>query len=374
MMKIDHITLTHISMPLVSPFETSFGRTTDRECILITIQSEGLTGYGECVADRDPGYSYETAGTAWHILKDFIAPMILGQDVKDAADFQQRVAGIRGHHLAKAGVEMAFWDLLGKREGKSLRELFNGQREKVAVGVSVGLQESPEALVQAVEKYLANGYRRVKIKIKPGRDVGDASGVRKTFPEIKLQVDANSSYTLEAAQSLKPLDQLNLLLIEQPLFEDDIWEHHKLQQQLRTPLCLDESILSARHARYAIEMDACRIINIKAGRVGGLGEAIAIHDLCLERGLPVWCGGMLETGVGRASNLALASLPNFSLPGDISASERYYAQDITNERFVLNADSTIDIPTGLGLGVTLDPAAVRKYSRAEISLMAHGQA
>ena len=373
-MKIDHITLTHISMPLVSPFETSFGRTTDRECILITIQSEGLTGYGECVADRDPGYSYETAGTAWHILKDFIAPMILGQDVKDAADFQQRVAGIRGHHLAKAGVEMAFWDLLGKREGKSLRELFNGQREKVAVGVSVGLQESPEALVQAVEKYLANGYRRVKIKIKPGRDVGDASGVRKTFPEIKLQVDANSSYTLEAAQSLKPLDQLNLLLIEQPLFEDDIWEHHKLQQQLRTPLCLDESILSARHARYAIEMDACRIINIKAGRVGGLGEAIAIHDLCLERGLPVWCGGMLETGVGRASNLALASLPNFSLPGDISASERYYAQDITNERFVLNADSTIDIPTGLGLGVTLDPAAVRKYSRAEINLMAHGQA
>jgi O-succinylbenzoate synthase len=374
MMKIDYITLTHISMPLVSPFETSFGRTTDRECILITIQSEGLTGYGECVADRDPGYSYETAGTAWHILKDFIAPMILGQDVKDAADFQQRVSGIRGHHLAKAGVEMAFWDLLGKREGKSLRELFNGQREKVAVGVSVGLQESPEALVQAVEKYLANGYRRVKIKIKPGRDVGDASGVRKTFPEIKLQVDANSSYTLEAAQSLKPLDQLNLLLIEQPLFEDDIWEHHKLQQQLRTPLCLDESILSARHARYAIEMDACRIINIKAGRVGGLGEAIAIHDLCLERGLPVWCGGMLETGVGRASNLALASLPNFSLPGDISASERYYAQDITNERFVLNADSTIDIPTGLGLGVTLDPAAVRKYSRAEINLMAHGQA
>ena len=374
MMKIDHITLTHISMPLVSPFETSFGRTTDRECILITIQSEGLTGYGECVADRNPGYSYETAGTAWHILKDFIAPLILGEEVKDAADFQRRVAGIRGHHLAKAGVEMAFWDLLGKREGKSLRELFNGQREKVAVGVSVGLQESPEALVQAVEKYLANGYRRVKIKIKPGRDVGDASGVRKTFPEIKLQVDANSSYTLEAAQSLKPLDQLNLLLIEQPLFEDDIWEHHKLQQQLRTPLCLDESILSARHARYAIEMDACRIINIKAGRVGGLGEAIAIHDLCLERGLPVWCGGMLETGVGRASNLALASLPNFSLPGDISASERYYAQDITNERFVLNADSTIDIPTGLGLGVTLDPAAVRKYSRAEISLMTHGQA
>jgi O-succinylbenzoate synthase len=373
-MKISHITFTHLSMPLVSPFETSFGRTTDRECILITLQSEGLTGYGECVADRDPGYSYETTGTAWHILKDFISPMILGQEVKDAADFQRRVAGIRGHYLAKAGVEMALWDLRGKQDRKSLRELFGGQRDKVAVGVSVGLQESSQALVQAVEKYLAKGYRRVKIKIKPGRDVSDAYAVRKAFPEIKLQVDANSAYTLETAQTLQPLDQLNLLLIEQPLFEDDIWEHHKLQQQFCTPICLDESILSARHARYAIEMDACRIINIKAGRVGGLSEAIAIHDLCLERGLPVWCGGMLETGVGRASNLALASLTNFSLPGDISASERYYNQDITNERFVLNADSTIDVPARPGLGVTLDPAAVKKFTLAEISLTAHGQA
>jgi O-succinylbenzoate synthase len=369
----DHFTLTHLSMPLVSPFETSFGRTTDRECILITIHSVGLIGYGECVADRDPGYSYETTGTAWHILKDFIAPIILGQEINTATDFQQGVAGIRGHHLAKAGVEMALWDLRGKREGKSLRELFGGQRDKVAVGVSVGLQESPEALVQAVEKYLAKGYRRVKIKIKPGRDVGDASAVRKAFPDLKLQVDANSAYTLETAQSLKPLDQLNLLLIEQPLFEDDIWEHHKLQQQFCTPLCLDESILSARHARNAIELDACRIINIKAGRVSGLSEAIAIHDLCRERNIPVWCGGMLETGVGRASNLALASLPNFSLPGDISASERYYAQDITRERFALNPDSTIDVPTGLGLGVTLDPAAVKRFTQAEISLT-HGQA
>lgn len=364
-MRLESLTLTHLSMPLVSPFETSFGRTTERECILITIQSEGLTGYGECVADRDPGYSYETTGTAWHILRDFIAPMILGQEVKDAADFQQRVAGIRGHHLAKAGVEMAMWDLRGKRDGKSLRELFGGQREKVAVGVSVGLQESPEILVQAVEKYLAKGYRRVKIKIKPGRDVGDTEAVRRAFPDLRLQVDANSAYTLESAQTLLPLDDFDLLLIEQPLFEDDIWDHHKLQQQFRTPLCLDESILSARHARYAIEMDACRIINIKAGRVGGLSEAIAIHDLCRERGVPVWCGGMLETGVGRASNLALASLPNFSLPGDISASERYYAQDITRERFTLNPDSTIDVPTGPGLGVTLDPAAIKKFTQAE---------
>jgi len=367
-MKIEHLTLTHLSMPLVSPFETSFGRTTERECILVTIQSEGLTGYGECVADRDPGYSYETTGTVWHIVKDFIASLILGQEVKDAADFQRRVAGIRGHHLAKAGIEMALWDLRGKREGKSLCDLFGGQREKVAVGVSVGLQESPEVLVQEVEKYLAKGYRRVKLKIKPGRDVGETTAVRQAFPDLKLQVDANSAYTLETAQTLQPLDQLDLLLIEQPLFEDDIWNHHKLQQQFHTPLCLDESILSTRHARYALEMDACRIINIKAGRVGGLSEAVAIHDLCRARGVPVWCGGMLETGVGRASNLALASLPGFSLPGDISASERYYHQDITNGRFTLNADSTIDVPTGPGLGVTLDPAAVKEFSQVTIEL------
>ncbi|RME89781.1 MAG: o-succinylbenzoate synthase [Anaerolineae bacterium] len=364
-MKIESITLTHLRMPLVSPFETSFGRIRERECILVTIRSEGLTGYGECVADRDPGYAYETSGTAWHILKDFILPAILGQDVADAADFRRRVLHIRGHPMAKAGVEMALWDLLGKRAGKSLRELLGGERERVLVGVSVGLQESPEVLVRTVESYLAQGYARVKIKIKPGRDVADASAVRRAFPDLKLQVDANSAYTLETAQALKPLDDLNLLLIEQPLAEDDLWDHHLLQKEFRTPLCLDESILSVRHARQALEMGACRVINIKAGRVGGLSEAVAIHDLCRARGVPVWCGGMLETGVGRAANLALASLPGFALPGDISASDRYYAQDITNERFTLNPDSTIDVPNAPGLGVTLDRAAVKRFTLAE---------
>jgi O-succinylbenzoate synthase len=309
-------------MPLVAPFETSFGRTTERECILISIQSEGLTGWGECAADRDPGYCYETTGTAWIILKDFIVPLVLGQDVADAADFQRRVAGIRGHNLAKAGVEMALWDLLGQRQGKSLREILGGLRPRVEVGVSVGLQSSPAELVKTVEKYLAAGYRRIKIKIKPGRDVDDAQPVRKTFPHIKLQVDANAAYTLQTCQVLRPLDMLDLLLIEQPLAEDDLWNHHKLQKQFHTPLCLDESILSLRHARSALEMEACRIINIKPGRVGGLSQALAIHDLCRAQGVPVWCGGMLETGVGRAANLALASLPGFSLPGDISASDR----------------------------------------------------
>jgi o-succinylbenzoate synthase len=369
-MKIESITLHHISMPLVSPFETSFGRETDRQCVLITLQAEGFTGYGECVATRDPGYNYETTGTALHILKDFVAPLILGKDIKDAEDFQKRVEGIRGHHLAKAGVEMALWDLLGKRDGKSLKEMFGGVRDKVEVGVSIGIQESASALVRSVESYLQDGYRRVKIKIKPGREVDETSAVRRAYPDLRLQVDANSAYTLETASVLKAIDDLNLLLIEQPLFEDDIWDHRKLQAEFETPICLDESIVSPRHARYALEMEACRIINIKPSRIGGLSLGIAIHDYCRAKNVPVWCGGMLETGVGRASNLALASLPGFVLPGDISASDRYYDRDITNERFTLNDDSTINVPNGHGLGVTIDQSALKQFTLSEIKLKA----
>ncbi len=353
-------------MPLRAPFETSFGRIDQRECILIVLRSEGLTGLGECVADHHPGYSYETSGTAWHILTDFIVPAILNHEISDAPAYQNLLSGIRGHHLAKAGVEMAVWDLLGKQSAQSLRELLGGERDKVEVGVSVGIQESPEALVQRVSAFLSEGYRRIKIKIKPGRDVGDATMLRRAFPDLRLQVDANSAYTLESAIQLKPLDDLDLLMIEQPLFEDDIWDHAKLQEQFLTSICLDESIISARHARYAIEMEACRIINIKAGRLGGLSQAVAVHDLCKENCLPVWCGGMLETGVGRASNLALASLSNFSLPGDISASDRYYESDITNERFVLNPDSTINVPDRPGLGVSLDASVLKKFTLHEI--------
>jgi o-succinylbenzoate synthase len=367
-MKIESVILHHISMPLVAPFETSFGRETDRQCVIVQIHSEGLVGYGECVATRDPGYNYETTGTTMHILKDFIAPLILGQDVKDALDFQDRAAGIRGHHLAKAGVEMAIWDLLGKRGNKSLRELLGGLREKVEVGVSIGIQESTQSLVRSAAEYVGQGYARVKIKIKPGRDVEDASAVRREFPDLRLQVDANSAYSMDDVESLKPLDKLNLLLIEQPLFEDDIWDHHKFQAQFETPICLDESIVTPRHARYAIEMKACKIINIKAGRLGGLSQAVMVHDFCRRNNMPVWCGGMLETGIGRASNLALASLPNFILPGDVSASDRYYQKDVTHERFVLNSDSTIDVPKGAGLGVTIDDDALRTFSLAEVSL------
>lgn len=367
-MKLDQITLRHVRMTLRHPFETSFGRIDTRDCLLLEAKADGLTAYGEVVADADPGYSYETVHTAWHILRDFILPRLLGQELHGPQEVQQRMSFVRGHPMAKAGVEMILWDLLGKQRGQSLRELFGGARPAVDVGVSVGLQASPEKLVETVQGYLDQGYRRVKLKIKPGRDVGDTRAVRKAFPTLRLQVDANSAYRLEDAAALRPLDDFELLLIEQPLDEDDLWDHSKLQTQLRTPICLDESILSARHARQAIEMGSCRIINIKAGRVGGLSEALAIHALCYAQGVPVWCGGMLETGVGRASNLALASLPGFTLPGDLSATERYYFEDITQETFVLNADSTISVPTGPGLGVTIAPAALERATLAKLTL------
>jgi O-succinylbenzoate synthase len=301
-------------------------------------------------------------------LRDFLVPAIRGQAVTGPADFQARVAGVRGHPMAKAGLEMALWDLIGKQTGKSLCQSLGSNGGRVAVGVSVGLQPSPGALVKVVEGFLAQGYGRIKIKIKPGRDVADAQAVRQAFPDIRLQVDANSAYSLETSETLRPLDQLDLLLIEQPLYEDDIWDHRKLQAQFKTPICLDESVVSPRHARYAIEMEACRIINLKPGRVGGLSQGLEIHDMCRAQDMTVWCGGMLETGVGRASNLAIASLPGFTLPGDISASDRYFSRDITHERFILNPDSTIDVPIAPGLGVTIDEEALQQFTLAKLEL------
>ena len=367
-MNISRVILYHLRMPLVSPFETSFGRINTRDCILLEVHANGVVGFGECAADRDPGYAYETVGTAWHILSSFILPAVLGKDIDHPGDMHLFTKYIRGHRMAKAGLEMALWDVYGKVQGRSLRELFGGVRERVEVGVSIGIQDSPEDLVKVVESYLVKGYQRVKIKIKPGRDVMDTQAVRSSFPDLRLQVDANSAYTSESAETLKPLDDMNLLLIEQPLAEDDLWDHSRLQARFTTPLCLDESILSVRHTRQALEMKACRVINIKPGRVGGLSEAIAIHDLCRTQSVPVWCGGMLETGVGRAANLALAALPGFTLPGDISASDRYYTKDITFESFSLNPDSTITIPTDPGLGVTINQAALEKFTLKQVAL------
>ncbi len=360
-MKLNSITLHYVRMPLQTPFATSFGSIDTRDCILIEINAEGLTGWGECAADYDPGYSCETSGTSWLILQEFILPLLLGQDVIDADDFQKRVVHVKGYQMAKAGVEMALWDLLGQAQEKPLRQLLGGLRPQVDVGVSVGIQPTSGALVSTVEDYFKQGYQRVKLKIKPGRDVQDVQAVRRAFPDLRLQVDANAAYTLDTADALLPLDELDLLLIEQPLAEDDLWDHSRLQPKFSTPLCLDESITAPRHARQALEMGACRVVNIKPGRVGGLTQGVLIHDLCQVQHVPVWCGGMLETGIGRAANLALASLPNFSLPGDISATERYYAQDITNEIFTLNSNSTIDVPDSPGLGVTIDRAALIRY-------------
>ena len=367
-MKIEKIKLYHVRMSLRTPFETSFGRIDTRDCILIEAASQGLVGYGECVADRDPGYSYETVHTAWHILRDFLAPAVMNKDLADPSALQGCLEFVRGHPMAKAGLEMAWWDLLGKSKGISLRQLIGGVHQRVDVGVSIGIQATPASLVTTIGEYLNQGYRRVKIKIKPGRDLSDAQAARQAYPGLRLQVDANSAYSRTTVEDLLPLDDLDLLLIEQPLAEDDLWDHRWLQARFRTPICLDESILSARHARQALEMEACRVINIKAGRVGGLSQAIAIHDLCYQQAVPVWCGGMLETGVGRASNLALASLPGFRLPGDISATDRYYLEDITHERFVLNQDSTIDVPDRPGLGVTINSQALEKVTLSTLTI------
>jgi O-succinylbenzoate synthase len=358
-MKIEQIELYHISMPLVSPFETSFGVETDRHGLIAVLRAGGLTGYGECVASREPGYSYETATTAWHILSDFIIPSVLGMEFASPADVIARFAPVRGHNMAKAALEMAVWDVLAQAQNVSLSRLLGGTRPAVSVGVSVGIHPTTQALLDRIERYLAEGYGRIKIKIKPGWDLEVVRQVRAHWPKVMLQVDANSAYTLADQALFEAMDEFKLLMIEQPLADDDIYEHSLLQPHLDTPICLDESIHSAAHARAALGLKACRVINIKVGRVGGLAEARRIHDLCYRQSTPVWCGGMLETGIGRAANVAIASLPGFTLPGDISASARYYAQDLVEPPFTLNSDSTISVPTGPGLGVQVVESRLR---------------
>ncbi len=350
-MKIERIELRHIKMQLVAPFETSFGVSTTEEHIIVRVDADGVTGWGECVAGSDPFYSYETNQTAWHILRDFLIPGVLGKDIASVGDFISRSERVRGHNMAKAGLESALWDLLAKGRGVSLAKMLGGTRERIAVGVSIGLQSSPGELVKRVDAYLKEGYGRIKIKIAPGRDLELVMAVRKEFPNILLQVDANSAYELSDARLFRAMDEHNLLLIEQPLGYDDIFDHAKLQRELKTPICLDESIHTLADANAALELNACRVINIKPGRVGGFTESKRIHDLCASKNIPVWHGGMLESGIGRAGNVALASLVNFKLPGDISASRRYYVEDIVDPPFEVAADGTMAVPTGAGIGV-----------------------
>ncbi len=361
-MKVERIELHHISQPLVHPFRTSFGTQQDRPCILVAVYSRGLVGWGECVAHSDPGYSYETIDTAWHLLKDFLVPLLLGEEITAPQEVPARFGRVRGHPMAKAGLENAVWDLLARAGGIPLSELLGGgSRARVEVGVSIGIQPTLSQLLERVTQFADKGYRRLKIKIEPGWEMEPLAAVRGRFPKIKTMADANSAFSLDHAGLFRQMDSLNLLMIEQPLHHDDIADHAKLQAQISTPICLDESLHSPDHVRWAIEIGACRIVNMKVGRVGGLTNAVTIHDMCVEAGIPMWCGGMLETGVGRATNLHLATLPNFTLPGDISATERYYAEDIAEPSFHLNPeDSTITVPTGPGMGVEVKPKRLKK--------------
>lgn len=363
-MKIDRIELHHISMPLVHPFETSFGVEINRPAIIIAVHGEGITGWGECVAGNRPDYSSETVVTAWHVLKDFLAPGLLEQAVYEPTDIFSSAGYkmVRGHNMAKAALENAVWDWVARARDVPLQQMLGGEKDRVEVGVSIGIQPTLSQLMARVEKFIAAGYGRIKVKIKPGWELEPLTTIRREHPSIKLMADANSAFSIADYPLFQRFEPLNLLMIEQPLGYDDIIDHAELQSYLKTPICLDESIHTPGDARLALKLDAARVINIKVARVGGFSSALAIHNICAEAGVPVWCGGMLETGIGRAANLHLASLPNFVLPSDISATDRYYQYDIAEPAFKLNAeDSTISVPQGAGIGVTVDMSRVEAY-------------
>jgi o-succinylbenzoate synthase len=355
-MKIEAVDLRRISIPMITPFRVSFGVEHQRDILLVRVVASETEGWGECVAMSRPLYSSEYTDGAEDVLRRHLLPRLFEAGDVTADQVAEILRPFHGHPMAKAALEMAILDAELRAAGVSLGEHLGAVRAEVDCGVSVGIHEDPAELVEVVGGYLAEGYRRIKLKIEPGHDVEAVHAVRERFPEILLQVDANTAYTLDDAQQLAKLDEFDLLLIEQPLAEDDVRGHAELSRLLRTPICLDESITSSRSAEDAIALGACRIINIKAGRVGGYLEARRIHNVCAARDVPVWCGGMLETGLGRAANVALAALPNFTLPGDTSASGRYYAQDIT-EPFVLR-DGRLGVPQGPGLGVTPIPEIV----------------
>jgi len=351
---IERIELRTVRLPLVEPFETSFGRIDSRLIFLVAVNGGGETGWGEVVAAEEPLYSYETVGTALHVIRDYLAPAILGESLSDISDLAQRLSPFRGHNMAKAGLELAFMDLFARLKCQSLSTLIGGTRERIPVGVSLGIQPSLDHLLERVDRYLALGYQRIKLKIKPGWDIEIVREVRRQNPDILLSVDANAAYTLADLDHLRQLDDFNLLMIEQPLEYDDLVDHAQLQAKLSTAICLDESITGIKRAQQALDLGSCRIINIKIGRVGGYSQALGIHDLCYAQGIPVWCGGMLESGVGRAHNIALASLPGFVLPGDISASSRYFARDLIVPEVTVARDGTVIAPLGPGLGFNVD--------------------
>lgn len=362
-MKLEKVELRHLSIPLKEPFTTSTETKDHIEHVLVTVWADGLSGYGECTCNQTPYYIYETTETAWYFLSKFIVPHVVGTEVCHIDDLLNNkwYRAVRANHFAKAGLELAVWDLLARSEGRSLSGMLGGSREYIESGVSIGVQKNTDILIGKIGDFLQQGYKRIKMKIKPGKDYEVLKAVRNAYPDLPIMADANSAYTLKDVEMLRKLDDLDLMMIEQPLGFDDIVDHAVLQKELRTPICLDESIHTAEDARKAIELGSCRIINIKLGRVGGLEEARKIHDLCFSRSIPVWCGGMHEYGIGRAHNVAINSLPGFTLPGDVSGSDKYWHQDIIDPPFVIEG-GTLKVPGGPGIGVRPVPELIEKYT------------
>jgi O-succinylbenzoate synthase len=361
-MKIEAITLREIQMPLVHFFETSFGRTYSRRILLVTVHSEGVDGWGESVVGENPFYSSEWIESAWPTLTSYLMPMLLGKNLSSARECPALLAKVRAHQMAKAALENALWEAESLQKGIPLWKLLGGTRREIPCGVSIGIQDSVEQLLEKIYIELAAGYRRIKIKVKPGWDLNVLERIRSRWADITLSCDANSAYTLDQVEHLRKFDQFNLLMIEQPLWNDDIYYHARLQKELRTAVCLDESIVSARSAAFAVETAACRIINIKVGRVGGFSEALSVHDVCQSHSIPVWCGGMLETGIGRAHNIALSTLQNFSLPGDVSASKRYWKEDIIDPEVRVSPQGMISINDSPGTGYRVRADLIEKLT------------
>ena len=362
-MKIERLELRLLKLPLVHFFETSFGRIDDKHFILVRLDGAGASGFGECVAEQDPYYSSETNDTVWHIIESFVAPRVLDVEFAHPRDVFPALKAIRGHNMAKAAVEMAAWDLYARQADVPLARVLGGTRDRIASGVSIGIQDTLAGLASKVEREIAAGYRRIKIKIKPGWDLEAVATVRARFGAVPLMVDANAAYTRDDADHLAKLDRYDLMMIEQPLDYDDVMDHAVLQTRIKTPICLDESILTVADARHALELGSCKIVNIKLRRVGGHTEARAIQEYCRNREVPVWCGGMLESGVGRAHNIAMSTLAGFTLPGDVSASARYWEEDIIEPPVTVSPQGTIQAPAGPGIGYEVNERRIESLMR-----------
>jgi len=373
-MKIDAIYLRELNLPLVRPFQTSFGITTDRRVVLAEIHSEGLIGWGECTAGEHPHFSEESVDSCWNVIVDELGPLLASSEPENGGQCPRIFSVVRGNRMAKATLENAIWDLEAQRLGISLSQLLGGVRDVIPCGVSIGIQSSIPELLDLIEREVSAGYQRIKLKCKPGWDVEVFERVRHRFPGITLSCDANSAYRLKDSDHLASFDAFDLLMVEQPLWYDDFYYHSMLQKRLSTPICLDESIRNRRDALAAIEMESCRIINIKLGRVGGLSEALAVHNAAFERGIPVWCGGMLESGIGRSHNIALSTLENYSLPGDVSASSRYWAEDIIEPEVTVSSKGEIVVSDAPGRGYEVrtdlvDRLTVRKQEIRTVALV-----